>query len=235
MLISIIIPTYNEQDTVKTLVQKVQKVRFGKNIKKEIILINDASIDKTLEIVKKIKGIKIINHINNLGKGAAVKSGIAASIGEVIIIQDADLEYNPSDLIRLLEPIFAKRADVVYGTRLQNYPLKIVGAKKTPLVTHYFGNKFLTFCTNFLYGSSVTDMETCYKVFRKSVIKDIHINANRFDFEPEITAKILRKGIKIHEIPIKVNPRGYNEGKKISWRDGIVALWTLIKYRIKQD
>lgn len=231
MLISIIIPTYNEEKTVKKLIGKVKSLSFGRNITKEILLVNDASTDKTLDIVKKIKNIKIINHTKNLGKGASVKSGIAESKGEVIVIQDADLEYNPQDLLKIIDPIYKNKADVVYGTRLQNYPLRITGAKKTPLITHYLGNKFLTFCTNLLYGSDVTDMETCYKAFRKSIIKNIKINANRFDFEPEITAKVLKKGVKIHEISINVNPRGYEEGKKISWKDGFIALWTLLKYR----
>ncbi|MCX7928133.1 MAG: glycosyltransferase family 2 protein [Patescibacteria group bacterium] len=231
MLVSIIIPAYNEEKTVGKLLEKVKKVEFGNGISKEIILVDDASIDKTLDIVKKFEGIKVINHKKNLGKGAAIRSGIKVSNGDIIAIQDADLEYNPSDLVRLVELVYQNIAEVAYGTRLQNYPLKIIGAKKTPLVTHYLGNKFLTFCTNLLYGSRITDMETCYKVFKRSVLSGIKIKSNRFDFEPEITAKILKKGIKIHEIPISVKPRGYEEGKKISWKDGLIALWTLIKFR----
>ena len=158
-------------------------------------------------------------------------AGIKESTGDIILIQDADLEYNPNDYPKLLKPILDGKAEVVYGSRLANYPLKITGSKKTPLVTHFIGNKLLTLFTNILYGNELTDMETCYKVFKKQVIKDMKIKAKRFDFEPEFTAKVMKKGINIYEVPIKVNPRGYEEGKKITWVDGIIAVWTLLKYR----
>jgi dolichol-phosphate mannosyltransferase len=231
MKLSIIVPVYNEEKTVAEILRKVKKQKLPKGLTKEIIVVNDGSIDKTIKKLDEISGIRVFNHRKNKGKGAALKTGMSESKGDIILIQDADLEYNPSDYPRLLKPILNNKTKVVYGTRLKHYPLRIAGKKKTPLITHYIGNKLLTFMTNLLYGNGVTDMETCYKVFSKDVLKDIKINTNRFDFEPEFTAKILKQGYKIYEISIKVNPRGYQEGKKISWKDGFVALWTLIKYR----
>jgi len=231
MKLSIIIPVYNEEETVVELLNKVKMQKLPGGIVKEIVVVNDASKDGSKEQIAKVEGVRVIHHKKNKGKGAAIKTGLSKARGEIILIQDADLEYSPRDYPRLIKPVLAGKAEVVYGSRLKHYPLRIVGSKRTPLVLHYIGNKLLTFITNLLYRSSLTDMETCYKVFKKEVLRDIKINSNRFDFEPEITAKILKKGIDICEIPIKVKPRGYNEGKKISWRDGFVALWTLVKYR----
>jgi dolichol-phosphate mannosyltransferase len=230
MKLSVIIPVYNEEETVSEIIRKVKKVSLPR-IEKEIVVVNDASSDGTANVLKKIKGIKTFHHKKNKGKGAALKTGISKSTGDIIIIQDADLEYDPNDYKKLLEPILDKKAVVVYGSRLKNYPLRFAGKKKTPLITHYLGNKFLTFVTNFLYGEAVTDMETCYKVFKKEALDGVGIEAKRFEFEPEITAKMLKRGHKIHEVPIKVDPRGYDEGKKITWKDGFVAVWTLIKYK----
>lgn len=229
--LSIIIPVYNEESTIKEVLKRVKNVKLRGGLAKEIIVVDDSSKDKSLEIIKSIKGIKILRHKINKGKGAAVKTGMVYCTGEIIIVQDADLEYNPKDFNKLIRPIHRGEAKVVYGTRLRNYPLKIFGVRKTPLLLHYFGNKFLTLATNILYGEWLTDMETCYKVFTSEVIDGMKINSSRFEFEPELTAKILKRGYKIHEIPIKVKPRGYEEGKKITWRDGFIALWTLIKYR----
>ena len=231
MLVSIIIPAYNEEKTIKELVTKVKKVRFPDNLSSEIIIVNDASNDDTLKVVRKIKGIELINHKINLGKGGAVITGIKKAKGDIIAIQDADLEYNPDDLSRLILPILRSEAEVVYGSRLKNYPLRLSGKRKTPLITHFLGNKFLSLVTSILYGTYLSDMETGHKAFRKEVLKGIKIHSKRFDFEPEFTAKILKKGSKILEIPIKVKPRGYDEGKKITWKDGFQAVWTLIKYR----
>lgn len=231
MKLSIIVPAFNEEETIKKILNKVKRQRLPKGLAKEVIVVDDGSSDKTCKILKDIQGIKVFRHKINRGKGAAVKTGIEKSKGDIILIQDADLEYNPEDYPRLLKPILKNKAKVVYGTRLKKYPLRIAGSRKTPLLTHYIGNKFLTLVTNILYQNSISDMETCYKVFKRSVFDSITVNAKRFDLEPEITAKVLKKGYKILEIPIRVSPRGYEEGKKISWRDGFIALWTLIKYR----
>jgi dolichol-phosphate mannosyltransferase len=237
MKLSIIIPVYNEENTIEEILKKVKSVKLPQDIEKEIIVVDDGSTDRSILKIKSaenklnISYLKLIRHNLNKGKGSAILSGIKKATGDIIIIQDADLEYNPEDYVRLLEPILDGKSEVVYGSRLKHYPLRISGSRKTPLVTHYLGNKLLTLLTNLLYGNGVTDMETCYKVFKKEVLKDININAKRFDFEPEITAKILKKGFKIYEVSIKVKPRGYEEGKKISWKDGFIALWTLLKYR----
>ncbi len=231
MILSIIIPVYNEEKTIKDIISKVKKVKLPSQISKEIITVDDNSTDSSFEILKGLKDIKLLSHTVNQGKGAAIRTGIKRSAGEIIIIQDADLEYDPNDYPRLIAPIIRGKAGVVYGTRLKNYPIKFFGKKHTPFLTHYLGNKFLSFITRVLYQSNITDMETCYKVFRKNVIKNIKIKSNRFEFEPEITAKILKGGYKIHEVQIRVNPRGYDEGKKITWRDGFLAIWTLVKYR----
>lgn len=235
MKLSIIIPVFNEQKTVEEIIKKVNKVKLPSEVSKEIIVVDDASDDDSGERVRnlkpKIKNLKLIFHKVNKGKGAAVKTGIKNSSGDVILIQDADLEYNPQDYPRLLGPILKSKVKVVYGTRLKNFPLKLFGKRKTPLFTHYLGNKMLSFFTRVLYGSSLSDMETCYKVFKREVLDSFKLSAKRFDFEPEITAKVLKKGYKIYEVPIKVAPRGYDEGKKITWKDGLVAIWTLVKYK----
>ncbi len=238
MKLSIVIPVYNEKATVNELLLRVIGAKLPPKVDKEIVIVDDASKDDSYQQCLRFKQkyesglkIKLIRHNTNRGKGASVIDGINLSSGEIIVIQDADLEYDPDDYAKLIDPIIRGDTDVVYGTRLKHYPLRFFGEKKTPLITHYFGNKLLTFITEILYQKKVSDMETCYKMFRKDIIKDINIKAKRFEFEPEFTAKVLKKDYKIHEIPIKVQPRGYEEGKKISWRDGFIALWTLIKYR----
>lgn len=234
MKLSILIPAYNEQNTILEILQKVVEVSF-KDISREIIIVDDGSKDNTLKIAKNFAQdksyIKIIEHGKNKGKGAAVVTAIKNATGDIMIIQDADLEYDPQDIPRLVEPIIKKKYRVVYGTRLRTSPV-FFGKNRTPLLAHFFGNKFLSFLTTIIYGSRISDMETCYKAFEKNVLKGIRLRSRSFDLEPEITAKILKKHIKIHEIDIKTKPRGYGEGKKLhTVRDGTIALWTLIKYR----
>lgn len=225
MKLSIIVPVYNEEKTIKEIISRVRAVPL--NIDKEIIIIDDFSKDKTREILSKIRDrdIKIIYHENNKGKGSAIRTGLQHITGDIIIIQDADLEYNPEEYPKLIQPILGGKTKVVYGSR---YKGKITGPN---LLSHLYGNKILTFITKILYLQDISDMETCYKVFKKEVLKDIKLKAKRFDFEPEITAKIIKKGYKIYEVPITYRSRLFDEGKKITWRDGIKALYYLIKYR----
>ena len=231
--LSIIIPTFNEEKTVKILLEKVNNVKLPSKITKEIIVIDDHSNDATARILKSIKNIefKYILQSKNLGKGIAVRVGISRAKGDFIIIQDADLEYNPQDYSKLMQPILNEGAEVVYGNRFENYPLRIWGKNQTVLPFHWISNIILAAMTNILYGSNLRDMETCYKLFTKKALNSLNLKSKRFEIEPEITAKILKKGYKIYEVPIKVSPRTYEEGKKIGWKDGIIAVWTLIKYR----
>lgn len=233
--LSVIIPVYNEESTVGELLRRVIAVKLPADIKKEIVVVDDGSSDKTSKVlsefeIKKLK-FKIIRHKKNLGKGAAVRTGVKNSTGDLMLIQDADLEYDPDDYSKLLVPFFKKNASVVYGSRLINYPLRFWGKNKTILPFHLIANKFLTGLTNLLYGSNLTDMETCFKVFKKEIIRQLDLKSDKFDIEPEITAKILKKGITIAEVPVKVSPRTYKEGKKIGLADGFIAIWTLLKYR----
>lgn len=233
MKFSIIIPVFNEEKTIDEILKRVSRVELPQRIEKDIIIVDDASYDRTTKLLEKWqkRGINYIRHNKNQGKGAAVRSGLKVATGDFIIIQDADLEYNPQDYRRLLLPMLEKRAKVVYGNRFEDYPLKIWGKDKTVLPAHWIGNKLLAVLTNFLYGSNLEDMETCYKLFTRKVLNSLDLRSERFEFEPEITAKILKKGYKIFEVPIKVSPRTYKEGKKIGWKDGVIAIWTLIKYR----
>lgn len=233
LTLSILIPVYNEEKTIQELIDKVVQVKLPESIKKEIIIVSDGSSDGTDMILSslKLKGLKFLRHERNFGKGRAVRTGLKKATGDFIIIQDADLEYNPEDYSRLLEPILEGKAFVVYGSRLINYPLRLWGKKKTVLPIHLMANKFLTFLTNIFYLSNLTDMETGYKLFKKGVLDKLDLKSNRFDFEAEVTAKILKRKTSIVEVPILVKPRTYKDGKKIGWRDGIAAIWVLIKYR----
>lgn len=233
-MISIIIPAFNEERTIKQTLEKVIAVNLGKE-KKEIVVVDDGSEDNTSDIVKNLakenQNLIFIQHARNTGKGAAVKTGLKKATGDVIVIQDADLEYNPADIPRLIKPILEKKSRVVYGNRLKMKPV-LFGKNKTPLLLHFFGNQFLSLVTSAIYGQAVSDMETGYKAFEKSVMKGVTLRSRSFEFEAEITAKIIKKGIKILEIPIQTKPRGYDEGKKIhAGRDGIKALTALVKYR----
>ncbi|MDD5147099.1 MAG: glycosyltransferase family 2 protein [Candidatus Daviesbacteria bacterium] len=233
MKLSIIVPIYNEEKTIQEVLQRIANIDLAA-IKKEIIIVDDGSTDSSkfkVQSSKLFKKIKFIAHQKNLGKGAAIRTGIAHSTGDLVIIQDADLEYDPSYYMPLLRPIMQNKASVVYGTRLLTYPLRLWGKNKTVLPVHLIANKFLTLLTNILYRSRLTDMETGYKVFKSEVLKSINIDSNRFDFEAEITVKLLKKKVPITEVPISVKPRTYKEGKKIGLIDGFIAIWTLIKYR----
>lgn len=233
MKLSIIIPVYNEERTIAEILKRVVSSTLPEGVDREIIVIDDGSSDQTGKFLKRFKhpNLKVIKHKKNQGKGAAIKSGFEKSLGDIILIQDADLEYDPKDYPKLLTPIISQKVKVVYGNRFASYPLKFWGSKRTILPTHWLGNKLLSSVVNLLYHSKLRDMETGYKVFKKEVIEGIKFNSNRFEIEPEITSKILKRGYKILEIPISVNPRTHSEGKKIGWRDGFLALWSLIKYK----
>jgi glycosyltransferase involved in cell wall biosynthesis len=229
--LSVVIPVFNEQATINQIIKKVIDLKLPKQFNKEIIVVDDHSTDNTQRLLKKFKkSLKVVRHDLNLGKGSAVRTGFKNAIGDYVIIQDADLEYDPLYINDLLLSVIGG-SQVVYGTRLRFYPLNLWGKHKTVLPLHWFGNKFLTKLTNILYGSSLTDMETCYKLLPKSALSRINLKSNKFDIEAELTAKILKLGYKIEEVPIKVIPRTHKEGKKISWKDGFAAVWALVKYR----
>ena len=221
--ITILIPVYNERRLLLDVLKQIELVDFG--LEKEIILIDDYSTDGTRDLYEKIP-YKVLYHQKNMGKGAALRTGLTAATGDIIIIQDADLEYNPNDYKPLVNLILTNVADVVYGSRLAD-------ARNSGkfLLLSYWANIFLSLITRVLYGVKITDMETCYKAFRADIIKGISIKSNRFDFEPEITAKVLKKNVRYMEIPISYNARKSEEGKKIGWKDGVQALWSLFRYR----
>jgi len=227
MKLSIIIPVFNEEKTIYQLLKKVSSVDFG--VDTEIIIINDGSTDKTLEKILKakkfLKNIKVISYSENKGKGYAIRTAIKNLDGDIIVIQDGDLEYNPEDLKKLIKPILNDDYKVVYGSRV------IGNINGFNIFSHRLGNKILSFIASLLYFKKITDMETCYKMMIKDVIKNIKLNAKRFEFEPEITIKIIKKGYDILELPINYQCRSFKEGKKINWKDGIMALYTIIKYR----
>lgn len=231
MLLSVIIPVFNERQTLKDLVEKVLSVNLSPlNIDTEIIVIDDCSQDGTLEVAQNLTEegkIRLIRHDTNQGKGAALKSGFQVAQGEIILIQDADQEYDPKEYPRLLRPIIEGKADVVYGSRFMGgEPHRVL------YFWHYIGNKFLTLLSNMMTNLNLTDMETCYKVFRSEVLKSITLTEKRFGFEPEVTARIAKLRCRIYEVGISYTGRTYDEGKKINWKDGVWALWCIFKYGI---
>lgn len=224
MKLSVIIPIFNESTTINLILERVVATERAD----EILLVDDGSTDGTRDLLaaqEGRQGIRVLYHAQNQGKGVAVRTGISAAIGDVILIQDADLEYDPRDYPALLKPIEEGIADVVYGSRFLGGPHRVT------MFWHMLANKFLTLTTNLLYDTILSDMETGYKVFRRSVLENIKLRANRFDFEPEFTAKILKQKVRIYEVPISFNPRSYAEGKKIKMKDAFEAVWALLKYR----
>ena len=221
--ISVIIPVYNERGTIAEVIRRVQEQPF----EKEIVVVDDCSTDGTRDLLQGTQwpeNVHVLYHRKNRGKGAAIRTALDTVSKEIIIIQDADLEYNPNDFAIVLKPILDGVADVVYGSRF-------LGTHRAFMLHHYIGNKLLTLTTNVLYNNILTDMETGYKAFRAPVLKGVRIRSNRFDFEPEITAKVLKQGFRIYEVPIYYAGRDYAEGKKITWRDGFAAMWALIRFR----
>jgi glycosyltransferase involved in cell wall biosynthesis len=222
--LSVIMPVYNERETLEEIVHQV----LATGLVHEIVMVDDGSTDGSRDVMRQWEDhdvIRVIYHEENKGKGTAVRTGFQAATGDIFLIQDADLEYDPRDYPKLLQPIEEGRASVVYGSRF------LGGPRRAMLFWHAAGNRLLTFVTNLLYDSILSDMETCYKAFRADLVRDIPLHSRRFEFEPEITAKILKRGIRIYEVPISYYGREYDEGKKITGWDAIPALWTLIKYR----
>ena len=226
--LSVIIPVYNERGTLEKVLRRVARAPM----EKEVIVVDDGSDDGTRKILESLlenadpsDRLRIFFHDRNRGKGAAVRTGIEQAAGDWILIQDADLEYDPQDYPALLAPLLDGRADVVYGSRFLD------GAHGTRYLQHYLANRFLTFVSNLMTGLNLSDMETGYKVFRRQVLDGIRLLSNGFEFEPEITAKVARRGYRIYEVPISYNSRSYQEGKKITWVDGVKALWALLRFR----
>jgi len=225
-LLSVVMPVYNERDTIEEIVMRVMRVP----IRIELIVIDDCSRDGTrdlLPVLQQRYGFKLVLQPVNGGKGSALRRGFQEVTGDVVVIQDADLEYSPEEYPDLISLICDGRADVVYGSRF-------IGRHRVFLFTHYAGNRLLTLITNILYNTMLTDMETCYKMMRGEVLRSMTLQSNGFGIEPEITAKIFKRGFRVYEVPITYDGRGYEEGKKITWRDGLVALWVLIKYRFTE-
>jgi len=223
MKVSVVMPVYNEKDTINRILDTVRSVPLPK----EIILVDDYSTDGTREVLQDIDGsdVRVFYHEENRGKGAALATGFKNVTGDIVIIQDADLEYNPREYFRLIRPILEGKADVVYGSRF------IGESHRVLFFWHYLGNKFLTLLSNMFTNLNLTDMETCYKVFRAGLLDDIEIRSKRFGVEPELTAKFARRHCRIYEIPISYSGRDYSEGKKIGWKDGVSAIWNIIKFR----
>jgi len=227
MKLSVVIPVYNEAKTIRQIVQKVQEAKIP-GVSKEIVIVDDASTDGTRKILRNLNGKKdvhVYTHPHNQGKGAAVRTGFKHASGDCVIVQDADLEYDPRDIALLVKPIREGKAEVVYGSRF-------TGEHRNMLFWHMVGNKLLSLLTNILYDTTLSDMEVCYKLFKSEALKGITLTENRFGFDPEITAKVLKKGYKIYEVPISYAGRDFSEGKKISWKDTPRIFYVLLKCRL---
>lgn len=224
MVLTVLMPAYNEIDTIREAIRRVCDTDLGEGVSREVIVIDDASTDGTRELLREIPGIILVEHARNQGKGAAIRSGLERATGDVVVIQDADLEYDPADLRAMLTPIRYGKAAVVYGSRF---------LKRRPRMrlANYVANRILAWSATLLFGQRITDEATCYKMFRTDVLRAMNLRAERFEFCPEVTAKARRAGYRIVEVPISYQARTLAEGKKITWRDGLEAIWTLVKYR----
>jgi glycosyltransferase involved in cell wall biosynthesis len=225
-LLSVVMPVFNERATIDEIIARVLAV----NLRIELIVVDDRSTDGTWDRLEALRGggrFLLLRQERNQGKGAAIRAGFARVTGDIVVIQDADLEYSPEEYPELIDLIIKGRADVVYGSRF-------LGRHRVFLFTHYLGNRLLTLITNVLYNTMLTDMETCYKVMRAEVLRSFTLHSNGFGIEPELTAKIFKRGYRVYEVPITYDGRGYDQGKKITWRDGVVALWVLLKYRFTE-
>ena len=225
-LLSVVMPVYNEIQTAEEMIRRVLAVP----IRTQLIVVDDCSTDGTRDLLTRLQrdlGFTLLLQPRNQGKGGALRRGFEAVQGDLVVIQDADLEYSPEEFPQLIELICQGRADVVYGSRF-------LGRHRVFLFTHYAGNRLLTLITNVLYNTMLSDMETCYKVMRAEVLRSMRLESDGFGIEPEMTAKIFKRGYRVYEVPITYDGRGYEEGKKITWRDGVVALWVLLKYRFTE-
>jgi len=224
--LSVIVPIYNERTTVVEVLRRMRAVELPDGIDREIIMVDDGSTDGTRDVLRQLEDstVRVILHATNRGKGAAVRTGLAVASGDYVLIQDADLEYDPEDWPKLIAPVQRGRARAVYGSRF-------TGERRNMLFLHWVGNRMLSLVTNVLYNTTLSDMETCYKLVDRSLLLELALRSDRFDIEPEITAKILKRGIRIYEVPISYTGREFDEGKKITWRDGFAALWALAKFR----
>ncbi len=226
--LSVVVPVYNERNTLVEIVRRMRAVELPDGIDLEIVIVDDGSTDGTRDVLKQLgdSTVRIVLHDRNRGKGAALRTGLEHATGEYVLVQDADLEYDPEDWPKLLNPVLRCKARVVYGSRF-------TGERRNMLLLHWMGNRFLSMTTNVLYNTTLSDMETCYKLIERELADDLKLTSDRFQIEPEITAKILRRGVRIYEVPISYSGREFEEGKKITWRDGFSALWTLVKYRFR--
>jgi glycosyltransferase involved in cell wall biosynthesis len=229
MVLSVIIPCYNERKTILSLLDRVRAVRLPGEMTREIIIVDDCSADGTRDLLRKIESpdVKVIYHDKNCGKGAALRTGFKAFTGDIAVVQDADLEYDPDEFGKLLKPILDGRADVVYGSRFLT-----ANERRVLYYWHSVGNKLLTFVSNAFTNLNLSDMETCYKMFRREILEKIELHENRFGFEPEITAQVARLRCRVYEVGISYSGRTYEEGKKIGFKDGFRAMWCIIKYNV---
>jgi glycosyltransferase involved in cell wall biosynthesis len=226
--LSVVVPVYNERNTLVEIVRRMRNVELPDGIETEIVVVDDGSTDGTRDVLRQLgdSTVRVVMHPQNRGKGAAVRTGFEHCTGDYVLVQDADLEYDPEEWTKLLAPVLRGKARVVYGSRF-------TGERRNMLFLHWVGNRFLSLVTNVLYNTTLSDMETCYKLIDRALVDELDLQADKFDIEPEITAKILKRKIRIYEVPISYTGREFDEGKKITWRDGFAALATLVKYRFK--